>query len=97
MKRFAYIFLAIVAFAGTLPFLGVRWVARFAEKHDCVVNAAGYTPCIVDGTDWGNTLGGLMLAGWLSLYTLPITAIALLLILIIFVFGLIRKFLGGNS
>ncbi len=94
MKRFAYIVLAILAFVGTLPVLGVWWVDWFAEKHGCVVNAARVHPCIVDGTDWGTVLGGLLLASWLALFTLPITAIALLAMLIVFVFSLIRKYLA---
>ena len=96
MKRLAYIALAIVAFAGTLPVLYIIWADRFAEKHGCVVSGAGIRPCIVDGTDWGATLGVAVLVGWLALVTLPITAIALAAILIIFTFSLIRKRLAGK-
>ncbi|MEE9426989.1 MAG: hypothetical protein V3V25_02470 [Paracoccaceae bacterium] len=91
MKRFGYILLGIIVFVCTLPFLGIVWSSWFAEKHGCTLNEANYHPCIVNGTDWGHTLGAAFISGWFALITIPVGLGALLVIAIMLLFGAIRK------
>ncbi len=91
MKRLSYITLWVVVIACSTPVLGVIWSSWFANKHGCTLNEANYHPCMVNGTDWGGTLGFAFISGWYALITIPIGLGALLLIAIMLILGVIRK------
>ncbi len=96
MKRISYILLWIVVFVCSMPVLGIIWSSWFADKHGCTLNEANYNPCIVNGTDWGHILGAAFISGWLGLITIPVGLLALLVILVMFVTGAIRKRRAAN-
>ena len=73
------------------PVFGVVWSSWFAERHDCVLNEAGRHPCIVNGEDWGGTIGGAFILGWLGLVTLPVGALILLALCIVTLIRVIRR------
>ena len=96
MKRFSYIILWIVVVVCSLPVLGVIWSSWFADKHGCTLNEANYNPCIVNGTDWGHTLGAAFISGWLALITIPVGLVALFVILAMAITTAIRKRRAGK-
>ena len=55
-----------------VPFL--FFASWFAEANGCTVNEGGIYPCIVDGTDWGDSLAMMGMSGWLLIATIPIMA-----------------------
>ncbi|MBV1868457.1 MAG: hypothetical protein KUG69_11215 [Marinosulfonomonas sp.] len=91
MKRFTYVILWIVVLICSLPLLGIVWSSWFAGKHGCTLNEANYHPCIVNGTDWGHSLGAAFISGWYGLITIPVGAATLLVIATMMVFGWIKK------
>ena len=46
----------------------------FASSHGCTLHEGFVNPCVVDGTDYGETLYQLGMMGWLMLFTLPLAA-----------------------
>ncbi|MEE9389039.1 MAG: hypothetical protein V3U96_10545 [Paracoccaceae bacterium] len=91
MKRLAYFILWTIVLACPLPLVAGAWSSWFATKHGCTFNGSNYHPCIVNGTDWGHTLGAALISGWLLLITIPMGVIALLAIITIAVTCAIRK------
>ena len=91
MKRFTYVILWGVVLICSLPMLGIVWSSWFASKHGCTLNEAGYHPCIVNGSDWGHSLGAAFVGGWYGLITFPIGLAIFLVIVTMMVFGLIKK------
>ena len=57
------------------PIAVLTWVGWFADKHRCTVTENATFPCIVDGYDWGPTLAGWSLSGWMLIVTLPLAAL----------------------
>ena len=68
------IWIALIALCLS-PFAVLTWVDWFADKHGCIVTENATFPCIVDGYDWGPTLTGWSLSGWLLIVTLPLAAL----------------------
>ena len=97
MKRIAYIVLWIIVAICSLPIVGAVWAAWFANRHGCSLNEAGSHPCIVNGTDWGQTLAGVFVSGWFAIVTIPIGLAALAIIIVMFIVGRIRKRRAGKS
>ena len=57
------------------PIAVLTWVGWFADKHRCTVTENATFPCIVDSYDWGPTLAGWTLSGWMLIVTLPLAAL----------------------
>ena len=60
-----------------LPILSVLLASGVADLAGCQVNEAGGQPCVIGGSDWGPTLTGLFVMGWLMLLTLPFMLVSL--------------------
>jgi hypothetical protein len=71
--------LVVTMFPVPLLFLAT-W---FAEANGCTLNESGIHPCIVDGTDWGDTLAMMGMSGWLLIATIPIMAFGVTLIAVV--------------
>lgn len=67
------------------PMAAVLWATSFAEKHGCAVHEGFANSCLVNSTDWGDTLYTAFVSGWLMMFTFPV-AILLALFLILFTF-----------
>lgn len=68
------IWIALIALCLS-PIAVLTWVGWFADKHGCIVTENATFPCIVDGYDWGPTLAGWSLSGWMLIVTLPLAAL----------------------
>jgi hypothetical protein len=68
---------AIVLFAAA-PILSVYFTYLVADAHGCTVNEASVNPCIVMGSDWGETLYFTGMMGWFMLATIPLGGGALI-------------------
>jgi hypothetical protein len=95
VKRFPFVWYAlplvlIILFA-IAPVVSVLIAGAIAEAHGCVLNEGGSHPCIINGTDWGDTLLTMFVLGWLMLFTLPAGAVALLIWLVVLVVHLITR------
>ena len=99
-KRFPFLWYAlslvlIILFA-TAPLISVLIAGSIAEAHGCVLNEGGSHPCIINGTDWGDTLLTMFVLGWLMLFTLPAGAFAFLIWLLVLVVHLITRARAGR-
>lgn len=53
------------------PILSVIASSAIADAYGCRLNEAGPNPCLVGGTDIGETLSFMFVSGWFALLTLP--------------------------
>lgn len=53
------------------PLLAALGAGAVADAHGCTLNEGNAHPCVIAGHDWGGTLYGLFVLGWLALLTLP--------------------------
>jgi hypothetical protein len=82
---------AILLFA-TFPLISALGAGAIADAAGCQLDESRTYPCVIGGTDYGETLYALGVLGWLGLITIPYGAAALGLWLIILVVHLIVRF-----
>lgn len=75
-KRTLLIGYAIILLWMFLPLLLVLTASTIASSHGCQLDEGGAHPCVVGGTDLGETLNTLFVMGWFSLLTLPTGGLA---------------------
>ena len=63
---------AVILIFTLLPLASVLLAASIADAHGCRLDEGNAHPCIVWGSDWGTTLYGMALMGWLMIATLPL-------------------------
>ncbi|WP_312794715.1 hypothetical protein [Tianweitania sp.] len=68
---FLFSLVAILLFAAA-PIISVFTVYWVADAHGCRVDEASIHPCIINGTDYGETLYQFGVMGWFMLITVPI-------------------------
>ncbi len=78
MLRVLAIVLTLVLLVSLTPVVAVIWASRFAARHGCDLHEGFVNPCVVNGTDWGQTLYTAFVSGWFMLVTLPVAALAAL-------------------
>ncbi|MDQ6622631.1 MAG: hypothetical protein M3Y86_03995 [Verrucomicrobiota bacterium] len=87
MKRFPWLaYLLVLGFIGLValaPIISVFVAGSIASAHGCRLDEGGFYPCVINGKDWGETLGTMGVLGWFMLLTLPAGAVAFLIWLII--------------
>lgn len=64
----------ILVFA-LLPLISVFVSSVIADHYGCALNEGGTYPCVVGGTDVGETLNFMFVAGWFMFLTLPLGAV----------------------
>ncbi|MBY4892645.1 hypothetical protein KUL25_07695 [Rhodobacteraceae bacterium N5(2021)] len=69
--------------------LNARWTA---ERHGCIVNAAGAQPCIVDGVDVSHSLARRFNAPFTVIFTIWFSFLGIILVVIALVGALISLF-----
>lgn len=75
--------LACIALFALAPLISVLIASAIADKNGCQLDEGGMHPCVLGGTDWGETLGTMFVLGWLMFATLPVGALAFVLWLIV--------------
>lgn len=75
MRRRPYLWLTLGIALCLAPVGGVIWSSWFAKRHGCTLHEGFANPCIVDGTDWGETLYTAFVSGWFMLVTLPVAGL----------------------
>ncbi|MHC1782235.1 MAG: hypothetical protein AB9891_05645 [Anaerolineaceae bacterium] len=83
----------IVAF---LPAISVAIAGSIANANGCQLDEGSVHPCIVNGTDMGETLYTMGVMGWLMLATIPLglgaVVVYLLLVAVFYIVrGIIRR------
>lgn len=96
MRKQAYGFLLIGLLLCLSPLLAVFWASDFAERHGCDLHEGFVNSCMVDGTDWGETLYTAFVSGWLMLLTLPVAGILAIVLLVSALYDLIRILRARN-
>ena len=69
----AFVLIALFTLA---PLISTLIASTMADALGCIVNEGGATTCMFRGSDIGQTLAELFVAGWLFFVTLPIGLVA---------------------
>ncbi len=80
MRAAVWIGAALVV-VGLLPVALAFLAGGIASAAGCVLHEGFANPCMIGGTDWGETLYTLFVMGWLALVTLPAAGLGLALLL----------------
>lgn len=70
--KLARILFALALLICLLPIGSVALAGWLAERHGCTLHEGFANPCMIGGSDWGETLYGMFVAGWFMLATIPI-------------------------
>ncbi|SFJ19938.1 hypothetical protein [Celeribacter neptunius] len=91
MRRRWYALLSLGIALCLSPMVAVFWADGFAARHGCRLDEAGIYPCVVNGHDWGTTLGTAFLSGWLMLFTLPLAGLLSVVMLTLMLRARLRR------
>ena len=81
--------LVLILLVALAPVISVAVAGFIAEANGCVLNEGNIHPCLVNGEDVGGTLYTMFVLGWFMLASLPLGAMALLLLLVVFLLHLL--------
>lgn len=72
---------------GALPLISTMIAGAIADANGCVLHEGFANPCVINGTDQGETLYTMGMLGWLAIGTLPValTAAGIYLVIVIVV------------
>lgn len=70
------IVLVLIILVALAPLGSVMISGAIANANGCTLNEGGAHPCMINGSDWGETLVTMFVLGWLSFVTLPLGGIA---------------------
>ena len=76
-KKTLLIGYAIIILWMILPMISVFAAGAVAEASDCALDEGSSHPCIVSGTDIGDTLYTMFVMGWMFFLTVPTGLVAL--------------------
>lgn len=80
----AYVVLLVVILLLALaPLVSVLAASFIAGANGCPLDEGSPHPCLIAGSDWGETLYTMAVAGWLMLLSLPLGVIGLLVLAVI--------------
>ena len=83
--------IALAILACLSPLISTALAGWIASSHGCTLHEGFANPCVINGTDYGETLYTMGVMGWLMLATLPIAAGFLLLWIVAEVVAFIRR------
>lgn len=83
------ILLAILACLS--PLISTALAGWIAASHGCTLHEGFANPCVINGTDYGETLYTMGVMGWLMLATLPVAAGLILLWIVVEIAAFIRR------
>ena len=78
-----WLVLALIVLVAAAPLLSVIVASSVAEANGCVLHEGFSNPCLIGGSDWGDTLYAMGVMGWLMLATLPLGGGVMLVWLVI--------------
>ena len=61
---------AVILVFTLLPLASVLTAASIAQANGCALDEGSVHPCMVGGSDWGETLYGMGVMGWLMLVSI---------------------------
>ncbi len=79
---FAVTLVLMLLFAAA-PLISAMVAGYVAQSHGCVLNEGGANPCVINGTDYGETLKTMFVAGWFAFFTIPAAALAFIVWVIV--------------
>ena len=62
---------AVILVFTLLPLASMLVASSIAESHGCALDEGSVHPCMVGGSDWGETLYGMAVAAWFMFFTFP--------------------------
>ena len=68
--------LGLIGLVALAPLLSVFIAGGIASATGCTVDEGSSHPCVIAGTDWGETLYTMFVMGWFMFLTIPLGAIA---------------------
>lgn len=77
--------LLLILLVALAPVIAVATAGWIAESHGCVLHEGFANPCIVNGSDMGETLYAMGVMGWFMLATIPLGGLALIAWLVVLV------------
>ena len=76
---------AVILVLTLLPLASVLTAASIAQANGCALDEGSVHPCMVGGSDWGETLYGMGVMGWLMPVSIPAGGGAFIVWLIILI------------
>lgn len=82
----------LILLIGLLPVFSVAAAGLIADANDCTLHEGFVNPCVINGTDYGETLYTMGMMGWFMLATVPLAVVAAVAyVVIVVVVTLIRR------
>lgn len=79
---------------GLLPVVSMAIASTIANANDCTLHEGFVNPCVINGTDYGETLYTMGMMGWFLIATIPLAVLAALLyIAVVVVVIVVRRVL----
>lgn len=66
----------VIALLALAPIISMLIASSIANAHGCAVDEGSVHPCVIGGTDWGETFYTMTVLCWFMFFTLPIGAVA---------------------
>lgn len=82
----------MVILACLAPLGAVMAASAIAEQAGCRLDEGSVHSCMISGTDWGDALYTAFVSGWFMLVTLPVAALAALVLLVLVLIDALRRF-----
>jgi len=92
--RWLWLFSLVLILIGLAPVFGLGVMSFMAWLGDCRVHEGFAEPCVIAGTDWGETLYALGVGGWLLFLTAPVALAGMVLAIVLALVSLIRRARG---
>ena len=102
MQRYSWlvhvVILLVILAIGLGPWVSVAIAGSLANANGCQLDEGSVHPCVINGKDYGETLYGMGLMGWIGIATCPLSLILLgVYLAVVFVFWLVRRNKEKNS
>ena len=79
----------LIVLLAFLPILATVVGVAIAGANGCQISESNVSPCVINGTDYGDAMQTAGNAFWLSLYSFPLAVVLFVLWLIIFIIHLV--------
>ncbi|GHD17264.1 hypothetical protein ACFOEZ_14285 [Tianweitania populi] len=88
---FLFSLVAILLFAAA-PIISALTAGSIASAHGCQLDEGSIHPCVINGTDYGETLYQFGVMGWFMLITVPTGLFLLVVWLAVALIHLFRRY-----
>ncbi len=88
---------AVIVLLALAPLISAFSASAIADANGCALDEGGVHPCVIGGTDYGETLSVMFVLGWFGLVTLPLGALAALVWCLVLAIVLVLKYRRKNS